>query len=460
MLRIVVCSLNNESCQGTGIAVTCDQKSSLPTRVKHHLSSGRSRLTLIFATLLLAPLLLFWRPLQRQCLTYVLLRSDAPSTEVLSELVAKTGDPVLLLKRLWQTQRIPHRRFVLSYLGRTLNETPIVFRAMEAIMLNALSDADIEARELAFAALARAKHPELRGLALEQLKDVDPAVRVLGLQTLRSVAISNDVPIAIGLLSDPEPRVVVAAALVLRQVTGHDVGIRSSHALPQFTGFGTNAPAPPDLKAIGQGVQGWQDWWNEHKNEYPDSSQRSGARSKPAGLATPDFTLMDSNRKPVHLSDFRGKAVLLAFGCPDSPASLGATPVLAALQQRNLERLAVLGVCVLPTSSCADEHEHKSEHAEHHHDGVSPLFSNPVQTPEPIRETAVEHKITYPMLLDSKGTVGLCFGVENLPAFVLIDPQGMVRRRFVGDRNNQVLQAMIDEVSNPNTEHAMKPFIL
>ena len=51
------------------------------------------------------------------------------------------------------------------------------------------------------------------------------------------------------------------------------------------------------------------------------------------------------------------------------------------------------------------------------------------------------------MLLDSKGAVGLRFGAENLPTYVLIDAQGTVRRRFVGDRNKQVLDAMIDEAS-------------
>lgn len=429
-------------------------------RTKWRLLGRGPRLLCALAVIVLLSLLLFWRPLQRECLTYLLLRSEAPSAEVLSAVVNEASDPKLLLERLWQTQRIPHRHFVLSYLGRTVNSAPIVFRTLEPVMFAAARDADIETRELAFAALARAKHPRLRGLALEQLEDADPAARVLGLQNLRSIATSNDVPIAMRLLSDSEPRVVVAAALVLRQVTGQDVGIRSSHALPRFIGMGTNAPAPPDLNAIGQGVQRWQDWWRDHKGEYPATRQPSRIRSKPVGLATHDFSLEDSNGRFIHLSDYRGKTVLLAFWSFDAPASLDAASALAALQQENLERLAVLGICVPPASSCADEHEHKSEHSKHHHDGATSPSTNPAHVLDLIRGMALEHKITYPMLLDSKGTVGLGFSVENLPAYVLIDAQGMVRRRFVGDRNKQVLEAMIDEVRNTNAEHTVKPFVL
>ena len=423
-------------------------------RTKWGLLRRGPRLLCALAVVVLLSLLLFWRPLKRECLTYLLLRSAAPSAEVLSEVVNQTTDPKRLLKRLWQTQRIPHRHFVLSYLGRTVGSAPIVFRALEPVVLDAASDADIETRELALAALARAKHPQLRELALEQLEDVDPAARVLGLRTLRSIATSNEVPIAIGLLSDPEPRVVVAAALVLRRVTGQDVGIRSSHALPQFIGMGTNAPTPPDLNAISQGVQRWRDWWKEHNAEYPNARHPSRIRSKTVGLATDDFRLEDSNGKPVHLSDYHGKAVLLAFWSLDAPASLNAASALAALQHENLERLAVLGICVPPASSCADKHEHKSEHAQHHHDEATSASANLAQVLDRIHGMALEHKITYSMLLDSKGTVGLRFNVENLPAYVLIDAQGMVRRRFVGDRNRQVLEAMIDDVSNTNGETA------
>jgi HEAT repeat protein len=100
---------------------------------------------------------------------------------------------------------------------------------VKPLVLEAAGDVDITTRESAFATLSRMKHPQLMPLALQQLSDADPAARLLGLQYLRSTANSNDVSIAMRLLNDPEPRVVVAAALVLRQATGLDFALRSAH---------------------------------------------------------------------------------------------------------------------------------------------------------------------------------------------------------------------------------------
>lgn len=144
--------------------------------------------------------LVFWRPLEQRCLLHFLLRSDAPSPQVLTEAVEDAGDPGSVLERLWLTQRISHRQFVLSYLGQTSPAKPDLFRAMEPAVLAAAGDADVQARELALAVLVRMKHPALRRLALAQLANLDPAVRLLGMQSLRSIATANDVPIAMRLL--------------------------------------------------------------------------------------------------------------------------------------------------------------------------------------------------------------------------------------------------------------------
>jgi thioredoxin-like negative regulator of GroEL len=39
------------------------------------------------------------------------------------------------------------------------------------------------------------------------------------------------------------------------------------------------------------------------------------------------------------------------------------------------------------------------------------------------------------------------FGVQDLPAYVLVDAQGNLRRRFAGSRPETVFRAMLEEVS-------------
>ena len=392
--------------------------------------------------------LVFWGSLQRTCAAYFLLHSLAPSDEALSDAVEQASDPAALLTRLWHTQRLPHRQFVLTYLNRVSMGKPALFRQMESFVIKAAADPDVEARQLAFATLERLKHPQLRRLVLEQLSDADPAVRLIGLQNLRRIATSNDVHVAMQLLKDPEPRVVVAAALVLRKLTNLDFGIKSNHAIPQFTCIDTNPPPAPDLQAIQQGVQRWQEWWNIHQGEYQMPVPTFPPQSAAITLATADFNLEDAMGKPVQLSQFRGKTVLLAFWSPGAPASLDDMPALIALQRRNPERLAILGICIPPAPSCADEHQQGHDRAHHHHAEASAAGPGPGPMRDQVQQAADRLNISYPMLLDPKGTIGLRFSVNDLPAYVLIDAEGMIRRRFVGFRTAQALMAMVEEASS------------
>lgn len=406
---------------------------------------------LLGSSVLILLAIYFWRPLQQQCLAFLLLRSEGPSDEVLSGAVEKGNNPRSLLMTLWKTQRIPHRRFVLSYLAQVSTSNPSLLQMMETVVLEGTRDPDVETRQSAFATLARSKHPQLRRLALEQLADVDPAVRLLGLQSLRSSATSNEVSIAVRLLEDPEPRVVVAAALVLRQATGEDFGIRSTHALPQFTGIDTNPPPPPDLPAIAKGVRQWREWWQAHQADYPASPAIPPPPARISALATPDFTLRDSAGKAFRLSDYRGKSVLLVFWNWAVPFSLDSLQSLKNVQTRHPDSLAVLGISVPPAASCADEDEHGQQHGgeqAHHHHGESPGGATATEHMRCfVRDAATRLKLNYPMLMDTKEEMGRRFKIENVPGYVLIDADGLVRRRFVGIRSEAILETMIKEAS-------------
>ena len=389
--------------------------------------------------------IIFWRPVQQRFLVYFLLRADAPSEEVLSGAVEQSRNQRSILIELWMTQRIPQRQFVLSYLSKVSTSKPDLFRSLEPVVLEALEDPDITTRESAFASFVRVQHPQLRDLAREQLSDADPAARLIGLQTLRRIATSNEVSIAMRFLNDPEPRVVVAAALVLRQATGLDFGIKSTHAMPQFTCIDTNPPPAPDLAAINQCVQRWQEWWSRHQAEFRIPSALAVTRGRAVRLATADFTLEDSAGKPVKLSQFRGKTVLLSFWSLGAPASLDDAPSITMLQHRYPDRLAVMGVCVPAAPSCADEHAHGNDHTHHHHNEAVGGGAGTEHMSCFVQDAVTRLKLNYPMLVDTKDALGQRFGIEDLPAYVLIDADGMVRRRFVGFRTEQALTAIVEE---------------
>jgi peroxiredoxin len=82
------------------------------------------------------------------------------------------------------------------------------------------------------------------------------------------------------------------------------------------------------------------------------------------------------------------------------------------------------------------------------------------RAPDPSRlralfEKAVQEKrLTFPVLLDSKGTVGRQFEVEDLPTYVLLDTQGRIRRRFAGSRTKPVWEALINEAADTHAASA------
>jgi peroxiredoxin len=324
---------------------------------------------------------------------------------------------------------------------------------MEPLLLQATTDPDIEVRQLAFTALARLKHPQVRQLALAQLSDADPAVRLMGLQSLRSVATSNEVPLTVRFLEDPDPRVVVAAIMVLQRATAQNFGIKSSDALPQFTCIDTNPPPAPDLPAILKGVQQCQQWWSSHKGQY-QSSVASLPQTQNMRLPAADFGLEDSVGNEVRLCQFLGKNVLLVFWSPGAPASLDDVSALKSLQEKQRDRLAVLGICLPAAPNCADEHADAAglgtKPVQHHSHESSAPPQTATQLGALVKQAADRLKINFPMLVDPRFTVGGRFDAEDLPLYVLIDSHGTIRRRFVGFRSERALSAMVAETDSPS----------
>ena len=55
--------------------------------------------------------------------------------------------------------------------------------------------------------------------------------------------------------------------------------------------------------------------------------------------------------------------------------------------------------------------------------------------------------INYIVLLDPTGAVGSQFNGGELPTTVILDKEGCVRRRFIGERDLKTFEAMLTEAS-------------
>ena len=129
-----------------------------------------------------------------------------------------------------------------------------------------------------------------------------------------------------------------------------------------------------------------------------------------------------------------------------TPAALAAIvdriPDLVALHKKLGNRVAVLGVAL---DGLPDEHHHESAEAgeAEEHSARKSLAEIRAKVARAVKGRGID----YPVLLDPTGSVGGRFNGGELPTTVIIDTSGHVRRRFIGERNLAVFEAMIEEAN-------------
>jgi thiol-disulfide isomerase/thioredoxin len=386
----------------------------------------------------------FHRQIDRAWSVHLFLSSKNPREEFFDELAKQSNDPLNFLRRCWATGMIPHRQFVTAFLKDSAVANASWLSRAEPLVLACTSDADSSVRELGFAALEAAHDPKMFDAAQVQLNDLDPLVRLLGLDYLRKSEPKLAVPVLVRLLNDPDLRVVTSAELGLQHWSGEDFGVRAHLAVPT-----PEDPQSEKIKTetIRRGVEKRKEWWRNHQKDYPPSAGlvaqfpnfESGQVSRPPA---PDFTLRDLDGKSVSLSDFRGKVVLLNFWATWCTACLAEIPDLVNLQEKSGNQVAIIGVAL---DGVPDEHgeipggDEKSDA-----DGTS---LKAVRTK--VQRAVKLRRINYRILLDPKNSVGGQYNGGELPTTIIFDKDGKVRRRFVGERGLAVFQAMIAEAGRP-----------
>ncbi len=132
------------------------------------------------------------------------------------------------------------------------------------------------------------------------------------------------------------------------------------------------------------------------------------------GKTAPDVALQDLSGQQLQLADFRGQPVLLQFWATTCVTCVAEMPHLAKLYRE----LAPEGLALI---------------------GVAMAYDPPQQ----VRRMAREKDLPYPIALDD-GAIASAFGdVRLTPTTVLIDPQGRVVWRRMGEIDFEQLEARL-----------------
>ncbi len=160
--------------------------------------------------------------------------------------------------------------------------------------------------------------------------------------------------------------------------------------------------------------------------------QVSHAAESTVQLLLPQFTQQHQqdwiNSKPLKLSDLKGKVVLIDFWTFDCWNCYRSFPWLRGLEQR----LAPKGLQVIGVHTPEFEHEK--------------VRANVVAK---VKEFSLDH----PVMLDNQFTYWRAMNNRYWPAFYVVDAQGKVRGKFIGethegDRNAVAMETLINELLN------------
>jgi thiol-disulfide isomerase/thioredoxin len=427
------------------------------------------RLTILFAGIATILMVWFYRDtLHAWVLVRGTLANDAPTLELFEDYLRQSPEPEMAILDAWNAGKIVHRQFAIRQLSAGDVSGKSLSPELEGMLLSGALDPDMNVRESALQGLSRHRHSALPALAAAQLRDPDPELRMLGLNHLKHAPPELGVAQVAPLLDDPDLRVAARAIKLLEQWFGQNFDIKLADAVEVTNpDTGLKEFRPEGIAKVQAASARAREWLSRRPSDYP------AVRLEPPPLALAslqpvpagDFLLPTLDGRKVRLSDFRGQAVLINFWTTWCTACLAEIPALIELQKRHGEKLAILGVSLdyVPDSHghigghgsglsdrAADGH---NDHAEHDHEDHDAPSLKEIRAK--VSRTAKKLGINYTVLMDESNEVGGRFNGGELPTTVLVDPQGNVRRRFVGARALPVFEAMVAKVLQPQLSAAV-----
>ena len=400
---------------------------------------------------------IFREPLRNRISQSATLANPAPPPDLVSEMIERATDRPAAIMAAWNTGKIIHREVAVREIGNSFPPGQPLPTELEIILLAGALDADVNVRETALSSLSNRHHPALAALALAQLRDCDPQVRLLGLNYLKQFDAAFGVPAMIPLLDESDPLIVATALKWLEHWTDQKFGVKLADTSPhenEKTGL-IEYQTGSQAKALA-GAQQAKIWWTQHQGEFLTAQTNASPKTGPMPPLAPAaaFSLRTLDGHKIRLADFRGKVVLINFWTTWCTACVAEMPELITLQKQHGDGLAIIGVSLdfvpdehggIGGHETVEEQSHSSTAKEPHEHDHATLD----QVRKKVARTIQARGINYPILLDEANEIGGRFNGGELPTTVIVDAEGNVRRRFIGARSLPVFEAMIAEAGRP-----------
>ena len=136
---------------------------------------------------------------------------------------------------------------------------------------------------------------------------------------------------------------------------------------------------------------------------------------------------------------------VMRIGGPVPPVSiLGIDGAPVRIPESVKGKVVILHFWRIGCSSCKLEMPAMDElYGKHRRKGLEILAVNVGQKREVVRTFADELGVSYPILIDADGKGARLFGVTDVPRTYMIDRNGIVRYRIIGDATPETLKKLI-----------------
>jgi peroxiredoxin len=158
--------------------------------------------------------------------------------------------------------------------------------------------------------------------------------------------------------------------------------------------------------------------WVPPTNE-PQSTEQSISAAPLTGYRVPPFSLPSfPDSKPISLTDYPAKPVLINFWATWCPPCQAESPDLVKAYAQYADKVQFIGIDLTAQDSLPD-----------------------------LTAFIKKYGIKYPIAMDVNGTVAQQYQVLAIPASIFVNRQGIIVERYVGGITPQILEENLQKIS-------------
>lgn len=153
-----------------------------------------------------------------------------------------------------------------------------------------------------------------------------------------------------------------------------------------------------------------------HSSNNISTSQASPTAAETSTQAAPDFTLQTLDGSPLSLSDVKGKPTLIYFWTSWCGYCKKEMPSIQAAYQEYKDNVNIITINITSSDSL-----------------------------EQVQQSVRENQFTFPVLLDEDGTVSHTYQVLGTPTSFLLNKDGAIERKFIGNMPPEELEQWLKQ---------------